>query len=290
MTQRHTHSHACDLQARLDTRGQVPAGARLEAGHCCWAVVGPWHPWAVLNTERILQPPRGRPALSLLFWGGHGSTERVGRVCSSSPGGRRRRGTAGTPHLQEHAGQVVLGAEHPHLSHGPDPALARRRLRAAFGLRRLGTVCRKRAASAESPTTLNGTTRTGPASPGPPPRPPARRADVWACRAWAGATISPGRGVGWAGTSPRGQGGREQRVERLASGRSSLVLHLHQVSHVVCEAAAAVNREQGPRWAPLPSQGRADARLASPDSPSLYSCSELQPPPRGPSDPKPRAD
>lgn len=36
------------------------------------------------------------------------------------------------------------------------------------------------------------------------------------------------------GTSPGGQGGCEQGVEGLASGRAALVLDLHQVRHVVC--------------------------------------------------------
>lgn len=49
-------------------------------------------------------------------------------------------------------------------------------------------------------------------------------------------------GLGGAGTSPRGQGGREQGVEGLASGRASLMLHLHQVGHVICKAAAGHSR------------------------------------------------
>lgn len=45
-------------------------------------------------------------------------------------------------------------------------------------------------------------------------------------------------GRGRAGTSPWGQGGREQGMEGLASGRSSLVLNFHQVSHVICKPTA----------------------------------------------------
>lgn len=43
---------------------------------------------------------------------------------------------------------------------------------------------------------------------------------------------------GQAGTSTWRQGGREQGVEGLASGRSSLMLNFNQVSHVICEPAA----------------------------------------------------
>lgn len=53
-------------------------------------------------------------------------------------------------------------------------------------------------------------------------------------RHWPRATISPGSRTGQAGTSPGGQGGCEQGVESLASGRSSLVLNLDQVGHVIC--------------------------------------------------------
>lgn len=57
---------------------------------------------------------------------------------------------------------------------------------------------------------------------------------------------SPGAGGDQGvGTSPGGQGGCEQGVEGLASGRPTLVLNLHQVSHVICRAAAG--GEHGPQ-------------------------------------------
>lgn len=161
-----------------------------------------------------------------------------------------RRGTVGDTllpgsggsYLQEGAGQVVLGAENPHPSHSPHPALARRRLWAAFESGHLCTVCREReqASGEEALTSLN------PARENEATRPEAHHPEKSRpCRAlgqeprhWPRATISPGPGTGQAGTSPGGQGGCEQGVESLASGRSSLVLNLDQVGHVICGTAA----------------------------------------------------
>lgn len=50
-------------------------------------------------------------------------------------------------------------------------------------------------------------------------------------------------GDGLGSTSPRGQGGCEQRVKGLPPRSSPLVLDLHQVSHVICKTAAG---GQGP--------------------------------------------
>lgn len=81
-------------------------------------------------------------------------------------------------------------------------------------------------------------------------RPTRSRAFTQEAGYWPVTSMCPGSGEaprcgvlsweagGQAGTSPWGQGGREQGMEGLASGRSSLVLNFNQVSHVICKPAA----------------------------------------------------
>lgn len=100
----------------------APLGSALNLGHC------PKPNFAEEETEA---------QASCVALKGHLTLGRGGNGGPGRPSWKWRQ------YLKEHAGQVVLRAEHPHLSSGPDPALARRLLWAAFGLWRLCTVCRK---------------------------------------------------------------------------------------------------------------------------------------------------
>lgn len=236
------------------TRGQVPAGARPEAGPLLLGGGGSHGTSGPCSQHQthLTTTPR-RPVPSLLLGGGHGGTETVSGVSGQAlPGQEEERDSGDTGSERPGSAAAPAGTCWPGRPRGRGPAPESRpgpcpgpeAAPGCFWVWAPLHCLQKEGVSAASPRPVStGTTRTGPASPGPPPE---GRAGVRAVqglgqepRRRPAATIS--LGLGWAGTSPRGQGGGEQGVERLASGRSSLVLHLHQVSHVICEAAAAVN-------------------------------------------------
>ena len=198
------------------------------------------------------------------------------------------------PYLQEQASQVVLRAQHSHLRHGAGPALAWRLLRAAFGFRRLRAVCREGGAALvrSPPTCVTGTLPTKVSRPQSSSSRALLNALAGAPQAYEAQNLLTGRAqgadAGWAavhgdsgrgaGTSPGGQGGCEQGVESLASGRPTLMLDLHQVRHVVCGDIAGSGKRAPPhgahRASRLPRTGKWGLRRPSGHSPArgAHSC------------------
>lgn len=243
----------CDMQARLDTR----AGARWSQARGRATAAGWWweprHLWALFSTPNASYNHPAAACSEPAALGGHGGTETVSGVSGQAlPGQEEERDSGDTGSERPGSAAAPAGTCWPGRPQGRGPAPESRpgpcpgpeAAPGCFWVWAPLHCLQEEGVSAPSPRPVStGTTRTGPASPGPPPEGRAGMRAVQGLgqepRRRPAATIS--LGLGWAGTSPRGQGGGEQGVERLASGRSSLVLHLHQVSHVICEAAAAVN-------------------------------------------------